>query len=44
MQRILWHNVVFGWLRTGEPQKADAWLARVAPISDAAVLGSTLED
>jgi soluble lytic murein transglycosylase len=40
VQRILWHNVVFGWLRTGEPQKADAWLARVAPIGDAAVLGS----
>jgi soluble lytic murein transglycosylase len=44
VQRILWHNVVFGWLRTGEPQKADAWLARVAPLGDAAVLGSTLEE
>jgi soluble lytic murein transglycosylase len=40
VQRILWHNVVFGWLRTGEPQKADAWLARVAPLGDAALLGS----
>ncbi len=39
VQRILWHNVVFGWLRTGEPQKADAWLARVTPMSESAVLG-----
>jgi soluble lytic murein transglycosylase len=44
VQRILWHSVVFGWLRTGEPQKADAWLARVAPLGDPAVLGSTLEE
>ena len=39
VQRILWHNVVFGWLRTGEPQKTDVWLARVAPLSETTVLG-----
>jgi soluble lytic murein transglycosylase len=39
VQRILWHNVVFGWLQSGEPQKVDAWLARVAPLADSAVLG-----
>ncbi|HEX2493931.1 MAG TPA: transglycosylase SLT domain-containing protein [Steroidobacter sp.] len=39
VQRILWHNVVFGWLRTGDPQRADAWLARIAPLSGATVLG-----
>jgi soluble lytic murein transglycosylase len=39
VQRILWHNVVFSWLKKGEPQKVDAWLARIAPVSEAAVLG-----
>jgi soluble lytic murein transglycosylase len=39
VQRILWHNLVFAWRRTGEPQKTDAWLARVAPVSDSTVLG-----
>jgi soluble lytic murein transglycosylase len=39
VQRILWHNVVFSWLQTGEPQKVDNSLARIAPLSDSAVLG-----
>lgn len=39
VQRILWHNLVFSWLETGEPQKVDNWLARIAPLSDSAVLG-----
>ncbi len=39
VQRILWHNVVFSWLKTGEPQKVDAWLVRIAPVNDAAMLG-----
>lgn len=39
VQRILWHNVVFSWLKTGEPQKVDGWLARIAPLSDSAMLG-----
>jgi soluble lytic murein transglycosylase len=32
VQRIVWHNLVFSWLKTGEPQKADAWLIPVTPI------------
>jgi soluble lytic murein transglycosylase len=39
VQRILWHKVVFTWLQTGEPQKVDAWLTRIAPISESAMLG-----
>jgi soluble lytic murein transglycosylase len=43
VQRILWHNVVFSWLKKGEPQKVDAWLARIAPLTEAAVLGLSEE-
>lgn len=39
VQRILWHNVVFSWLKSGEPQKVDGWLARIAPLGGPAVLG-----
>jgi soluble lytic murein transglycosylase len=39
VQRILWHNLVFGWLKKGEPQRPDTWLARVAPLGEATVLG-----
>lgn len=39
VQRILWHHVVFSWLKTGEPQKVDNWLVRIAPVSDSALLG-----
>lgn len=35
VQRILWHNLVFNWLKSGEPQKADSWLVAVGPISAA---------
>jgi len=41
VQRILWHNVVFSWLKTGKPQKVDSWLARVAPLTDSTMLGMT---
>lgn len=34
VQRILWHQVVFNWLATGEPQRADAWLVRIAPVAE----------
>ena len=27
------------YLKTGEPQKVDNWLARIAPLSDSAMLG-----
>jgi soluble lytic murein transglycosylase len=33
VQRIVWHNLVFNWLKTGEPQKADGWLLPVGPVS-----------
>lgn len=39
VQRILWHSVVFNWLRTGEPQRTDAWTARIAPLKDLSVMG-----
>jgi soluble lytic murein transglycosylase len=32
VQRIVWHSLVFNWLKTGEPQKADAWLNDVGPV------------
>lgn len=43
VQRVLWHSVVFAWLRSGEAQRTDAWLARIGPPSDAAVLGRAEE-
>lgn len=39
VQRILWHNVVFSWLKTGAPQKVDNWLVRIAPLSDSPMAG-----
>jgi soluble lytic murein transglycosylase len=39
VQRILWHSVVFGWLRTGQPQSVDPKLAKVTPLVDASLLG-----
>ena len=33
VQRIMWHNLVFNWLKTGEPQKADGMLDAVGPVS-----------
>jgi soluble lytic murein transglycosylase len=43
VQRVLWHSVVFAWLRSGHPQRTDAWLARISPLNDSALLGGTLE-
>jgi soluble lytic murein transglycosylase len=42
VQRVLWHNVVFGWLESGKPQKMGEWLAQqVVPLGGAAAaLGS----
>lgn len=31
VQKVLWHGLVFRWLRTGEPVDTRAWLARVRP-------------
>ena len=33
VQRIVWHNLVFNWLKTGEPQKVDAWFVPVGPVA-----------
>jgi soluble lytic murein transglycosylase len=41
VQRILWHSIVFNWLRTGEPQRTDTWAARIAPLKDLSVMGMT---
>jgi hypothetical protein len=29
----VWHNLVFNWLKSGEPQKMDAWLVPIGPIT-----------
>jgi soluble lytic murein transglycosylase len=32
VQRILWHSLLFTWLRTdGEAQQTDSWLAPIRP-------------
>lgn len=31
VQRVLWHSVVFAWLRSGEAQRTNAWITRIAP-------------
>jgi soluble lytic murein transglycosylase len=38
VQRVLWHSVVFAWLRSGEPQRTESWLARIAPAPQSIVL------
>ncbi len=38
VQRVLWHSIVFAWLRTGTGQKTDTWIARIAPPEGAALL------
>lgn len=43
VQRVLWHSLVFAWLRTGDAQRTDAWLARIGSPDDPAVLGSSGE-
>lgn len=40
VQRVLWHSVVFGWLRSGEGQRTDAWVNRIAPPSPGTMVGS----
>ena len=33
VQRILWHTLVFGWLREGQPQDPRDWLHAIKPAS-----------
>lgn len=40
VQRVLWHSIVFAWLHSGEPQRTESWLARIAPASEPVVLGT----
>lgn len=40
VQRVLWHSIVFAWLRSGEPQLTQSWLARIAPPGAAIAVGS----
>jgi soluble lytic murein transglycosylase len=37
VQRVLWHSVVFGWLRSGEAQRTEAWVTRIAHPSRTAM-------
>ena len=43
VQRVLWHSVVFAWLRTGEAQRTDAWVTRVGRGVDAAMVDTSGE-
>jgi soluble lytic murein transglycosylase len=38
VQRILWHTVVFAWLRSGEAQRTDAWVTRITPARNSAMV------
>jgi soluble lytic murein transglycosylase len=29
VQRVLWHSIVFAWLRTGEAQRTETWVSRI---------------
>jgi soluble lytic murein transglycosylase len=40
VQRVLWHSIVFAWLRSGEAQRTDAWVTRIAQPSPSAMVGS----
>jgi soluble lytic murein transglycosylase len=40
VQRVLWHSIVFAWLRSGQPQRTESWLARITPDSESVVLGT----
>jgi peptidoglycan lytic transglycosylase len=32
VQRILWHSLMFNWLRTKDPQRTEAWLTPIRPL------------
>jgi soluble lytic murein transglycosylase len=32
VQRVMWHSVVFEWLKDGEPEDASSWITRVRPV------------
>ena len=43
VQRVLWHSVVFAWLRTGEAQQTNAWVTNVGQRLDAAMVDTSAE-
>lgn len=34
VQRVLWHSIVFAWLRSGDAQTTEGWLARISSPED----------
>jgi len=38
VQRVLWHSIVFAWLRSGEAQRTDAWVTRIGQPSPSAMV------
>ena len=40
VQRVLWHSVVFAWLRSGEAQRTDAWVTRIGQTPSSAMVGA----
>lgn len=40
VQRVLWHSIVFGWLRSGDAQHTESWLARIGSPDDPTRVGT----
>jgi soluble lytic murein transglycosylase len=40
VQRVLWHSLVFAWLRTGEPQRTETWVTRIERPKDRAAVAA----
>lgn len=40
VQRVLWHSIVFAWLRSGDGQRTEGWLARIGSPEDPAQVGT----
>jgi soluble lytic murein transglycosylase len=40
VQRVLWHSIVFAWLRSGDGQRTDGWLARIGSPEDPTRVGT----
>jgi soluble lytic murein transglycosylase len=40
VQRVLWHSIVFAWLRSGDGQRTDGWLARIGSPDDPTRVGT----
>ncbi|HKE96668.1 MAG TPA: transglycosylase SLT domain-containing protein [Povalibacter sp.] len=41
VQKVLWHSLVFAWLRSGgDAQRTEGWLARISSAPDETVLGT----